>query len=128
MILKSIKLENFTVFENIICDFSPGINIFIGENGTGKTHLLKILYAFCSCKSGVNDAVSEPSAICFLKKRLNYFQLTENPSPLLIAQSVLTKSFDLLYADDVIIKKTVLEEDSTWLYLRQSLKVTLANI
>ncbi|MCL2361201.1 MAG: AAA family ATPase [Defluviitaleaceae bacterium] len=45
MAIKSIKLENFTVFENIEVDFSPGINVFIGENGTGKTHLLKILYA-----------------------------------------------------------------------------------
>ncbi|MBF0561179.1 MAG: ATP-binding protein [Alphaproteobacteria bacterium] len=24
---------------------SPGINVFIGENGTGKTHILKVLYA-----------------------------------------------------------------------------------
>ena len=51
MALKSIKLENFTVFENIKCDFSPGINIFIGENGTGKTHLLKVLYAFCNASA-----------------------------------------------------------------------------
>ena len=46
MAIKSIKLENFTVFENISCDFSLGLNMFIGENGTGKTHLLKVLYAF----------------------------------------------------------------------------------
>jgi len=51
MALKSIKLENFTVFENIECEFSSGINIFLGENGTGKTHLLKLLYAFAKCKS-----------------------------------------------------------------------------
>jgi len=45
MAIKSIELKNFTVFENIECEFSPGVNIFIGENGTGKTHLLKALYA-----------------------------------------------------------------------------------
>ena len=45
MAIKSIKLENFTVFENIKCNFSRGINILIGENGTGKTHLLKAMYA-----------------------------------------------------------------------------------
>jgi len=45
MPLKSIHIKNFTVFENIECELSPKINIFIGENGTGKTHLLKILYA-----------------------------------------------------------------------------------
>jgi len=51
MAIKSIKLENFTVFENIECEFSSGINIFIGENGTGKTHMLKALYAFCNASA-----------------------------------------------------------------------------
>ena len=41
MIIKKIKLENYTVFENQQIEFSPGINVFIGENGTGKTHLFK---------------------------------------------------------------------------------------
>ena len=51
MAIKSIKLENFTVFENIRCEFTSGINILIGENGTGKTHLLKALYAFCNASA-----------------------------------------------------------------------------
>jgi len=45
MSIQSINLENFTVFDNIKCEFSKGLNILIGENGTGKTHLLKVLYA-----------------------------------------------------------------------------------
>ncbi|WP_406546605.1 AAA family ATPase [Succinimonas sp.] len=49
MIIKRIKLENFTVFTNVKIDFDHGINIFIGENGTGKTHLLKVLYSACQC-------------------------------------------------------------------------------
>ncbi len=47
MILKKMKLENYTVFENQQMEFCPGINIFIGENGTGKTHALKALYSAC---------------------------------------------------------------------------------
>jgi len=39
-----LHLEFFTAFEEIELDFSPGINIIIGENSTGKTHLLKFLY------------------------------------------------------------------------------------
>ncbi|MEN0051005.1 MAG: ATP-binding protein, partial [Bacteroidota bacterium] len=31
-------------FSKVELDFSSGINVFIGENGTGKTHLLKVLY------------------------------------------------------------------------------------
>jgi predicted ATPase len=43
--IKSISLQNFTCFEQIHLDFSSGINVFIGENGTGKTHVLKMMYA-----------------------------------------------------------------------------------
>lgn len=43
--VKEISIENFTVFEKLKIDFSKGINILIGENGTGKTHLMKMMYA-----------------------------------------------------------------------------------
>lgn len=43
--LSKIKLENFTVFEKEEIAFSPGLNVIIGENGAGKTHLMKLLYA-----------------------------------------------------------------------------------
>lgn len=45
--IKSIKFEKFTAFESLALSFSSGINIFIGENGTGKTHLLKAIYSAC---------------------------------------------------------------------------------
>ena len=44
MAIDSIRLQNFTVFEDMKVEFSPGVNVFIGENGTGKTHLLKVLH------------------------------------------------------------------------------------
>ena len=47
MPLKSIKLKDFTVFDNIGIEFIDGVNVFIGENATGKTHILKLLYAAC---------------------------------------------------------------------------------
>ena len=42
-----IKFEKFTAFEKLQIAFSPGINVFVGENGTGKTHILKVVYATC---------------------------------------------------------------------------------
>lgn len=45
--LDHIKLERFTAFEQFSVKFSPGLNVFIGENGCGKTHLLKLVYAAC---------------------------------------------------------------------------------
>lgn len=44
--IKSLDLNNFTVFNQLSIDFSPKINVIIGENGTGKTHLLKAAYGF----------------------------------------------------------------------------------
>jgi predicted ATP-dependent endonuclease of OLD family len=47
MSIKKLKLSNFTVFSELDMSFSQGINIFVGENGTGKTHIMKVLYAAC---------------------------------------------------------------------------------
>lgn len=44
MAIYYVEIENFTVFKNLRVDFSKGINVIVGENGTGKTHLLKLLY------------------------------------------------------------------------------------
>lgn len=45
--LSKIKFEKFTAFEKLEINFSSGINIFVGENGTGKTHILKAAYSAC---------------------------------------------------------------------------------
>lgn len=45
--ITKFKAQNFTAFENIDIDFAKGINIFIGKNGTGKTHIMKVAYAVC---------------------------------------------------------------------------------
>lgn len=47
MTITKIALENFTAFAHVQIPFSPGINVFIGENGTGKTHVMKVLYSAC---------------------------------------------------------------------------------
>ncbi len=44
MSVKKINIQNFTVFKDFGANLAKGINVFIGENGTGKTHLLKLIY------------------------------------------------------------------------------------
>lgn len=44
-VLKSLQLKNFTVFAEEHLHFSKNVNVIVGENGTGKTHLLKAVYA-----------------------------------------------------------------------------------
>ena len=47
MPLTRIEAENFTVFEDITIQFSKGLNVLVGENGMGKTHIMKLAYAAC---------------------------------------------------------------------------------
>ena len=46
--ITQLKLKNFTAFSQLTVDFSPKINVIIGENGNGKTHLLKAAYGLCA--------------------------------------------------------------------------------
>ncbi len=50
--IANLKLKNFTAFEKLELSPSPGINVLIGVNGTGKTHILKVLYAACAITEG----------------------------------------------------------------------------
>ena len=47
MPLTKFEAENFTVFEDITIPFSRGLNVLLGENGVGKTHIMKLAYAAC---------------------------------------------------------------------------------
>ncbi len=56
-------IKNFTVFSEIQLDFGKNLNVFIGENGTGKTHLLKLLYSVLasSAEEGRKNTPSLPT-------------------------------------------------------------------
>jgi energy-coupling factor transporter ATP-binding protein EcfA2 len=62
--ISKIVFQRFTAFKELVINCSGGINIFVGPNGTGKTHILKAAYSACDIsKSG------EP----FAKKLVNVF-------------------------------------------------------
>ena len=43
--LDSLEVKNFTIFPDARLSFAGGLNVIVGENGLGKTHLLKLPYA-----------------------------------------------------------------------------------
>ncbi len=43
--LKSLDIKNLTVFAEASLEFSPQLNVIVGENAVGKLHLLKMPYA-----------------------------------------------------------------------------------
>ena len=57
MTITSLKLDRFTAFEALDLKPSPGVNVLVGANGTGKTHLMKVAYAACDVsKTGAGFA------------------------------------------------------------------------
>lgn len=47
-VLTRLRLKNFTTFSDLDLEPSRGVNVFVGKNGTGKTHLMKVAYAACA--------------------------------------------------------------------------------
>lgn len=45
MVVNTLKIQNFMMIEDAEFHWSPNINIICGENSTGKTTLLKLLYS-----------------------------------------------------------------------------------
>ena len=64
--IKHLKLKNFTVFKEADLEFSPRLNVIVGENGTGKTHLLKLGYLLSNAwKKGPDESIN-----VYLSKRI----------------------------------------------------------
>jgi predicted ATPase len=60
--LKRMAIKNLTVFSDSDLKFSKNLNIIVGENGTGKTHLLKMAYSIVSvCAEGNKSHSREPT-------------------------------------------------------------------
>jgi hypothetical protein len=47
MPLTKFEADNFTLFKKIVIPLCSGLNVFVGENGLGKTHIMKLAYAAC---------------------------------------------------------------------------------
>lgn len=61
--LKQFTLKNLTVFPEADLSFSPDLNVIIGENGCGKSHLLKVAYSVIavSAEEGKKRNVNDPT-------------------------------------------------------------------
>ena len=59
MQLTSLSLINFKNYSEAQIALSDGINVFVGDNGAGKTNLLDAIYYLCFCKSFLNPVDSQ---------------------------------------------------------------------
>ena len=59
MHIKSLSVNGFRNISLLDVDFSAGVNIFVGDNGSGKTNLLEAIHVLCLGRSqrGAGDQV-----------------------------------------------------------------------
>lgn len=75
--IDKLYLSNFTCFEDCVFDFCKGINVFIGRNGTGKTHVLKCVAALMKANALFAQSTSKTKdkfADLLTEKLLGYFK------------------------------------------------------
>lgn len=51
MNIERLQLTNYRNYESLTLDFSPNINVFIGENAQGKTNVMESIYVLAMAKS-----------------------------------------------------------------------------
>lgn len=61
--LRSMTLKNFTAFKEAGFEFAPALNVIVGENGTGKTHVLKLAYSvvYATARGGREASPAQPT-------------------------------------------------------------------
>ncbi len=96
--LKSIRFVKFTVFEDTEVCFSPGINVFLGENGTGKTHILKAAYSACE--------IGKPNGT-FAEKLVNVFYPSEKRIGRLVKRSSVSSNGSLEIVRTIINNQNI---------------------
>lgn len=78
MKIQKLRLEQFTAFDDTNLVFDPGINVLIGANSTGKTHILKAMYAMLKvCENARRNGLpADPGALesIFAQKFMRVFK------------------------------------------------------
>ena len=59
--LSSVEIRNFTVFPEVSLRFSPSLNVIVGENGSGKSHILKAIYSILAV--GAEERRKQPESL-----------------------------------------------------------------
>ncbi|MBS0621569.1 MAG: DNA replication/repair protein RecF [Verrucomicrobia bacterium] len=78
----SLLLHHFRNYSEAAVDFGPGINLFLGENGQGKSNLLEALYFAVTGRSfrttEVDDLIQHGAEHLFLSALLSQQEVTQH--------------------------------------------------
>ncbi len=79
MKIQTLELNNFMLFEQAKMNWSPNVNIICGENSTGKTTLLKVMYAMAKPlgRGNLETITKEAEESLFVEKLQGVFRPDE---------------------------------------------------
>jgi energy-coupling factor transporter ATP-binding protein EcfA2 len=70
MKLTELSVKNFSVVRNGSFTFSPQINVFLGRNGAGKSHVMKLLYSVLRAQREAASRTDSADLAAALKNKL----------------------------------------------------------
>lgn len=68
--VRNLRLRNFTAFRSAELEFGSGLNVIVGENGSGKSHLMQLLYAAVAANARDEHQPAEQPTKTALQKTL----------------------------------------------------------
>jgi len=130
--IELIALTNFTAFKTLNLKCSNGINIFIGANSTGKSHLLKLMYALCSANKPVEAKLNKNPARILADKLNGVFKpegkigrLCRNEAPKSIVRADFIEAKSIKFALSIDLDEVVVMDDQAYLkYIRIPVFIT----
>ncbi|RZJ57166.1 MAG: hypothetical protein EOO55_03940 [Hymenobacter sp.] len=101
--LKRLHLKNFTVFADADFEFGPGLNVLVGTNGTGKSHVLKVGYAVAQTVAGaVQRRHAKPDEIT--SQGLSFFDV--------VGLSIRLSNIFLAGTQNKLVRNSIIKQDA----------------
>ena len=98
MLIKELKLKNFRNYEELEIHPHPGINLFFGRNGSGKTNLLEAIHY---CALGRSHRVSNDASV--VKNGKAFAQ-----SSVIVQNALGEREISVRFHPNEILKKSIL--------------------
>lgn len=103
MIVSEIQLRYYRNIEKLNLSFHPKINIFIGNNGQGKTNLVESIYTFVYLKSFRNQSLGD--LVNFNSDGFNNQMIYQSQDGIHDLKYTYSKNKSNVYKDHIEIKK-----------------------
>jgi DNA repair protein RecN (Recombination protein N) len=102
-VLLELRVENYAVIDNVIVEFSPGLNLLTGETGAGKSILIDALALLLGDKAStemIRHGAEKAVLSCS-------FEIEEGPSGKRIAKTLEENGIDSSDDDQLILRREI---------------------